>query len=201
MAYNGTGVNDSVGESRNNLYQAVPDLLAALNYIENNNKLNNLPLVLIGHSQGGFAVCSVLNHEESASVKAVVSFAGMNRTKDIVDRYGRRAVGAFYPLLVPFVYMRDNTDFTSGVSHSAVRGINNTDIPVMLIHSTGDTTVLPNSEAITNFVDEIVNPNVKIVLLSDEWNNGHHSIFWSKEAYLYRTEVNVSRESYRYREM
>jgi len=194
MAYNGTGVNDSGGESRNNLFQAVPDLLAALLYIKNNVQLGNLPLVLFGHSQGGFAVCSVLNYAESANVKAVVSFAGMNRTKDIVDKYGRRAAGIFYPLLRPFL---DDTDFTSGVNQSAINGINSTDIPIMLVQGAEDKTVLPDSEAITHFMDDILNTNVKTVILSDEWNSGHHSIFWSKDTYIYRNELNSSLELYR----
>jgi len=194
LVYNGTGVNDSDGESRINLYQAVVDLRAALQYIEKDEILSVLPLVLIGHSQGGFAVCSVLNYDESAAVKAVVSFAGMNHAGDMVDVFGRQAVGVFYPLLKPFALILNQTDFL--LSSTAVSGINSRNIPIILIQGNQDSVVPADRVAITSFSDEITNANVEIILLTDRWNNDHNSIFWSEEAYNYRNYVNETLDSY-----
>lgn len=197
LVYNGTGVNDSGGDSRINLYRSVSDLQAALNYIKNDSELGSLPIALFGHSQGGFAVCAVSNYEEGEEVKAVVSFAGMNNAGDMVDVFGEKIAGLFYPLLKPFLYFLDFTDFFIGADKNAVSGINNTNAPVMLIQGTGDTDVPPNSAAITNFTEDIKNPNVEIVFLTDDWNNNHQGIFYSKSALEYRNQINESLEPYR----
>ena len=194
FTYNGTGVNDSGGGSRVNLYQAVTDLRNALDYLDDT-KYGNLPIVLLGHSQGGYAVCSVLNHEESADVKAVVSFAGMNYAGESVYAFARQSTGALYPLLKPFIYFVDHTDFTMGAENNAVNGINKADIPVLLIQGVGDDTVTPDI-AITNYTGEIKNTRVEIKFLDDEWNNGHNSVFWSEEAFRYRNEVNAGLASF-----
>jgi len=191
LVYNGTGINDSGGKNRVNLYQAVTDLRNTLRFIQNDAELSNLPVMLFGHSQGAFAVCAVLNYTEATDVKAVVSFAGMNNAGDMVDVYGRQTAGVFYPLLKPFTYIVDYTDFSIGKEYNAIRGINNTQVPVILVQGAEDT-VVPLNVATTHFEEAITNPNVEIIFLTDEWNNGHNSMFWSKEAFEYRADVNAT---------
>jgi len=196
LVYDGTGINDSGGQSLVNLYQAVEDLAAALDFVQNDEALNGLPIVLWGHSQGGYAVCSILNRAESAKVKAVVSFAGMNLPGDMIELFGRQFVGGFYPLFKPFVYILDFEDFGLGAEHSAVNGINNTGIPVLLIQGSQDMVVPPDCAAITRFMGEIQNPNAEMLMVTEEGRNGHNSVFQSRQAYDYRGEVNASLEAY-----
>ena len=198
IVYNGTGVESSGGESRVSLTQAVDDLRALLTYLSRDEELGELPVMLLGHSQGGYAVTAVLNHEESSSVRKVVSFAGMNRAGDMIDIFGRNMVGGFYSILKPFVFFNKMTDFREGMTNSAVRGINTAEIPVMLIQGTEDDVVPADTGAITNFWDEITNHEAEAVYLSDYWNGGHMNIFWSQDAYHYREEVNAGLERYRY---
>jgi pimeloyl-ACP methyl ester carboxylesterase len=197
LAYDGTGVNDSGGDSLVSLCQAVADLRNALTFIENDAELSRLPLVLAGHSQGGFAVCSVLNYEESAPVKAVVSFAGINRAGDGISVIGEQTVGALYPILKPFAYVMNYADFSSDKTINAVNGINKANIPVMLVQGIGDTNVPPDKSAITRYASDITNPNVEIIMLTDYYNNEHMSILWSKEAYDYRADINKTLGTYR----
>ncbi|MCL2810103.1 MAG: lysophospholipase, partial [Treponema sp.] len=63
FAYNNTGVSGSEGESVRGLTQSLFDLDAALNYVNSSNDLVGLPVMLVGHSWGGFAVCAVLNYD------------------------------------------------------------------------------------------------------------------------------------------
>jgi hypothetical protein len=139
-----------------------------------------------------------LNIEDSASIRAIASFAGINKASNMIDSGGRQIAGAFYPILKPFLYILNHPDYSTGARHSAVSGINNTDIPVMLVQGTGDAVVTPDREAITNFAGEITNPNVEILLLDDEWNRDHIGVLmWSRESYAYRTEVNETLPLYR----
>ena len=62
FAFNNTGVAGSEGKSTRGLYQSLVDLNAALKFIASSSALGGLPVLLLGHSWGGFAVCAVLNY-------------------------------------------------------------------------------------------------------------------------------------------
>ena len=54
--------------------QSAIDLDAALTYIESNDELNGLPVLLYGHSWGGYAAAAVLGSDHD--IKASVSISG-----------------------------------------------------------------------------------------------------------------------------
>ena len=57
LAYDNTGTMASEGKSLGSFYQAVRDLQAALAFLRKNSEWSRYPVVLAGHSWGGYAVC------------------------------------------------------------------------------------------------------------------------------------------------
>ncbi|MDR1780358.1 MAG: alpha/beta hydrolase [Tannerella sp.] len=195
FAFDGTGVKASGGTSRVSLYQAVYDLEAAIVCVKGIDVLADKPLALMGHSQGGLAVCAVLNYEAGAAVDAVVSIAGMNTARSMVEASAKEAPPLLFYLMKPFLVMLDRDDF-GGESYTAVEGINKANIPVMLIQGTKDVMVTPDEYATTHFTNLITNPNVVTVFCSDEWNSGHENIVSSESAFDYLKAANEALSSY-----
>jgi pimeloyl-ACP methyl ester carboxylesterase len=195
FAYDGTGVCGSEGTGRMSFYQSTLDLAAALDYINADSTLSALPLALMGHSQGGFAVCSVLSYPEAAKVKAVVSFAAPNGAGDIVKEGAEQIAGVLTPIVMPFITITDNEDFGKDTV-SAVEGINAASAGVLLFQGTADETITPDKIAVTHYTDDFTNPNVRIVMCGNEWDDGHEEIVYSKDAYYYLKAANEASVDY-----
>jgi pimeloyl-ACP methyl ester carboxylesterase len=196
FAYDGTGVYGSEGSGRISFYQSTLDLAAALDYINSDSTLSKQPLALMGHSQGGFAVCSVLAYPEAANVKAVVGFAVPNGAGDIIKEAMEQLLGGFAPLSMPFITIADSADFGSKAV-TAVEGINSTDVGVLLFQGTADEVVTPERTAVTHYRDDFTNPNVQVILCENEWDKSHESIVYSEDAYFYMEAVNEAYADYK----
>lgn len=85
LAYDNTGTMASDGKALGSFYQAVHDLRAALAFIRGNAKWAHYPLVLAGHSWGGYAVCQTLAGEEEHVAGAVVFSAPDSAAGAICD--------------------------------------------------------------------------------------------------------------------
>lgn len=60
------------------------DLDAALTYIKSNDTLTNLPILLYGHSWGGYAVTAILNDNDD--ITAVASLSARTTAVDGINR-------------------------------------------------------------------------------------------------------------------
>ncbi|MBE6880204.1 MAG: alpha/beta hydrolase [Ruminococcaceae bacterium] len=188
MAYNHSGCYLSGGNSQRGLAQSMIDLDSALTFCENDEKLKSLPTVLVGHSMGGYAVCSVLNFDHD--IKAVASFSGYNTPYEELCFFVRKFVGdAFATLQYPYMWLYNSALFGDKANISAVDGINKSDIPVMLIHGNDDATVPYDSAGIIAHKDEITNPNVKYILRTENVVNSHTKVFYSLPASEYSKEA------------
>ena len=133
LAFNNTGVGGSEGENTRGLTQSMIDLDAALRFVKGATSLKELPVMLVGHSWGGYAVCAALNNRHD--VCAVVSFAGYNNGNETFTEHGVSEAGAFYYLLYPHLWVIQRLKFGQTMKLNAVDGINKAAIPVMIIHN------------------------------------------------------------------
>ena len=179
FSYNNTGVAGSDGNSLIGLPQGLLDLKAALNYIENKSDFDNLPVMLIGYSWGGYSVCAVLNY--NYRIKAVVSFAGYNSTKDVMEKQAVDAVGGIYYLLSAQTLELQNQIFNDIMNLTAVDGINKTQIPVLIVISSDDDIIPPNTISIYAHRKNITNPNAEYIFLEGEDAGGHRLRNYEKE--------------------
>lgn len=170
LAYDSTGTYRSDGINTVGINQSVVDLRAALDYVMSNNDLDKSNLVLCGHSWGGYAVCAILNEYKKYPIKKVISLAGSNKASElIVDS----ADGA-KKLMIPFVFAYHLVTFKQDFFKSALRGINKSQVPVLLVHGTKDEQIDLNTTSIVSHKDQIKNPHVEYFIME---GYGHNEIF------------------------
>jgi len=186
FAYDKTGSHNSEGHRTMGLPQSALDLDAALLFIAEQEW--GMPIMLFGHSWGGFAVTSVLNfgHE----VNAVVSLAGYNTPMQVLHDTAKRVLGRAGTLAYPYLWAYQRFLFGRNAGLSAVDGINKSGVPVMIIHGTADWLIMYDSSAIIAHRGNITNPNVHFLTHDLEHNNGHMNLLMCQDAFAYVTEIN-----------
>ena len=180
FAYDATGSCTSEGKGTTGLIQSALDLHAALTYVESDETLKHLPVCLMGHSWGGYAVAAGLYFDHN--VKASASIAGYSDSVEMMMGFVTDKMGKTTALLRPFAYLENRFLFGKYAGLTAVDGINRANIPVMLIHGTGDELVRYDSTGIVAHKDAFTNPNVVIYSMSDAGQDGHMSIFHNRES-------------------
>lgn len=166
LGFDNTGSGMSDGDNLIGLAQSPLDLNAALKFVSSNNKINTLPIFLYGHSWGGYAVCAVLNYHPN--VKAVVSRSGFNNSRDMLVEYGSRLYGNAISLLSPYVYLYEKAYFGEAVDLNGIKGINNSEAPILLLHSQDDP-VISVSNSLYIHKDEYTHPErITAILYQDK---------------------------------
>lgn len=186
FSYDCTGSYNSEGEGTKGLPQSAIDIDAALNYIESQNW--NLPIMLYGHSWGGYAVTAVLNYEHDIS--AVVSIAGYATPMELLYEQSQDMMGWFATITYPYQWLYQRMLFGSTAGLSAVAGINKSSVPVMVIHGSEDTVIRYDGAGIIAHKDKIKNPNVVYRTCDSENQSGHNNLFMSTERIPYVDKIN-----------
>lgn len=140
FAYDATGNDNSSGYGILGLPQQILDMDCAITYIENYHKTKGLPIVLWGHSWGGFTATNELSYHPE--VKAVISVAGFDYSMDLIKAWGPDYVGT--PLtyyVLPYIKLQQ--DYMCGeVSNStAEAGFAVSDARVMSVSADNDPVV------------------------------------------------------------
>jgi Lysophospholipase len=136
FAYDATGCDKSEGEGVGGVPQGVIDLDYAISFVEENDEIPDLPIVLFGHSWGGYCVCNVLNfHPE---VKAVIECSGFNKSSDMFESGGKSQAGSVIYTMTPFIRIHERFKYGKYASHTAMDGFEASDASVMVVHSADD---------------------------------------------------------------
>lgn len=185
FAYDATGNDKSEGDSVEGLPQGVIDLDFALRYVKQADEYKNLPIVLFGHSWGGYSVGNVLNCH--ADVKAAVLVAGFDRSTDLFEQQGEAIMGSGIKLMMPYVSLYERLKFGKYADYSAIGGFANSDAGIMVIHSKDDTIVLPEN-GYDKFYEMYGNSG-RFCFIEYE-DRGHNYIYYSEAAKRYREQLN-----------
>jgi len=101
FCFDATGNDESEGDGTEGMPQGLIDLDYAINYVENSDAFPDLPIVLWGHSWGGYCVSSVLSlHPE---VKAATVLSGFDKTSYLIEAQGEQMVGCLIHVCIPYV--------------------------------------------------------------------------------------------------
>jgi predicted alpha/beta hydrolase len=111
LIFDNTGTHESEGESTMGPSQSLLDLESALAYIQGDQRLNNLPVLLYGHSWGGYAVTAILDYD--FDIAAVASIAGFNSPMELLKEQSDSQLGAFSPMAYPFLWIYQNMLFAN----------------------------------------------------------------------------------------
>lgn len=139
FAYDATGNDESEGEAIGSLIQGYIDMDYAATYAQELEETAGLPLILMGYSWGALSAGNTLNtHPEAA---AVVTIAGWNRARDLVDDSTRQKLGKAADLVMPFISLYEFVTYGKYASSTAMKGFERSDCGVMIIHGELDGTV------------------------------------------------------------
>lgn len=191
FSFDCTGSFESEGSGIGGLTQSLLDLRAALDYIAKDSSLKQLPLMLYGHSMGGYAVTSVLNYDYD--IDAVVSVSGFNTPMEAMVERSSQYIGILAYLEYPFLWGYQALMYGDTAFVQAIDGINRSDTPVLIIHGDKDRSVTYDGSGIIAHRDRITNPRVVYKTCDTEYRNDHKNLCITEAAYLYRKEV---REGY-----
>lgn len=136
FAYDATGNDESEGEGVGGLPQGVIDLDCAIRFVEESGNFPDLPILLFGHSWGGYSVCSVLTYHPE--VKAVIACSGFNSSSDMFEAEGKKQAGAGIYLMLPFVKLHEWIKYGGYASNTAMDGFSKSTAAVMILHSFDD---------------------------------------------------------------
>lgn len=187
FGYDNTGCYGSEGDNCIGLPQSVWDLDSALTFIENEPRFSGLPILLYGHSWGGYAVTAIFNFDHD--ITASVSVAGFNKPFQMIIEWARGMIGGFVEVERPYIWIYQKIIFGDKLDMTAVNGLNRVDTPVLIIHGSEDNTVGFHESGIINYRDEITNPNVQYKICDKDKQNGHSSLFASLNAMEYYEEL------------
>ncbi len=139
FSYDATGNDESEGEGVGGLPQGVIDLDYAITFVEESGKFPSLPIVLFGHSWGGYSVCSVLTYHPE--VKAVIACSGFNASSDLFEAEGKKQIGNGIYLMLPFVKLHERIKYGRYASNTGLDGFSKSNAVVMIVHSLDDEVV------------------------------------------------------------
>ncbi len=191
FAYDATGNDKSEGDSVEGLPQGVIDLDYVLHYVKQVEGYKDLPIMLFGHSWGGYSVGNVLNCHPD--VKAVVLVAGFDRSTDLFEQQGESMIGFGIKLFMPYVSLYEWLKFGEYATYSAIEGFANSNAGIMVIHSKDDTTVLPEN-GYDKFYD-VYGDSSRFHFIEYE-DRGHNYIYYSEGAQRYREQLNKDYTTY-----
>lgn len=188
FTYNATSYNGSEGSWARGLYQSPLDLDAALTYVEKDPTLSGLPRYLMGHSWGGFAVTAGLHFNHR--VDGVISLSGFDQPIKMTMAVAHQMFGKLaWTFYLPLLFI-NRCLFGRNVELTAVKGINQTQAPVLLVHGKGDDFIGFDTTSIISQKDRITNPALSTIVLDRPDYCGHNSYFLSKESETYSEEIN-----------
>ena len=172
FCYDATGVGESEGNSTVGLSQPTLDLQAALSYIAGDPELSALPILLYGHSTGGYAAAVCVGEPQ---VKAAVILSGFESPTQLMRETARRYVGVLADIEYPFLSLENTLVFGEQGNRSASESLINASIPIAVYEGADDETI-PASVRLSSKIKE---PSGSMTLtVCDEENHSGHSDLW-----------------------
>jgi len=189
FAYDATGNDESEGDAVGGLPQGIIDLDYALRFVKE--EFPGLPIVLWGHSWGGYSVGSVTKLH--SDVKAAVIVSGFNESLDMLETEGRNIVGNVIDFVLPIFAEHEKETFGDYASMSILDSLEATDIPVLFVHSEDDE-MIPIEISFDRYFEKFSgNDRFSFVRYKEK---GHNYIFCSENRRSYVEEYNVSADAY-----
>jgi hypothetical protein len=184
--YNVQGTYESEGDDCVGMCQSLIDLESVLTFLQNTPPFSYMPICLIGHSWGGYAVSSVL--ELKPYVKACACIAPMNSGADMMVEKGEQYVGKIASFPEPIFKLYHKHLFNKYPIHNGVRGINSCKIPVIIAQGVTDKIITYDGQSITAHKDELRKDNV--IFYDGFGPQGDHNNIWhSVESAVYQDVV------------
>ena len=183
FAYDATGNDESEGEEIGGFPQGIIDLNHAIHYIGNEKHYRHLPIVLFGHSWGGYCVSNSL--KDNPQVKAIVAISGFNNSSELIKIRGEGYGGNSADNIYPFLVAQEELKFGKYADYNALDSFAKSKQPVFIIHS-GDDNVVPYLAGYKKYYEVYkYDPRFKFMLYE---NRGHGTVYYNDKAVAYTRE-------------
>lgn len=169
VLFNNTGYGQNNGSFKG-FPQAVRDLTSVVEQMDD----GKLPITLVGHSMGGYSVCTALN-VVGKSVRGVVAYAGFNSEREILEDYSSKLPALPKWLLTKSISLVQRLYFGKDFALSAVNGLNACGVNALIFQGDKDDEVTMTGASIYA-KREMVNSNVSFHLVEQEGMNTHMEI-------------------------
>ena len=189
FSYDGCGVYSSHGKSMVGFCQTLIDCESAISFVQKDKRFKRMPIFLLGHSCGGYAVNSVLALKKG--ITACASIAAVNDAYKIVLEKGYQYGGDLASKGFPEDFL-DNYQrllFGKYTEYNSLIGLNSVKIPMLVAHGLKDQTIDFKTQSLICHKDEFKNPNVVFYYGQDN-QGGHDSIWHSAQSNDYQEDVN-----------
>jgi len=190
FAYDAIGCGESDGESTLGMSQSPHDVAAAIDFARENGLADGMPLLLVGHSWGGYGVAAAL--EERLDVDACVTMSGFDTPMKILDYSVTNAYGPIGKLQWPFLWLNTLIDFGQNADISASNAIVSSSVPTLVIHGSDDTTApfqgVSILDALQNRQGEFSDTGISFIVKEEPGRSGHNDYFYSPKSQAYLNE-------------
>ena len=163
LTYDATGTGASEGKTTCGLSQSAIDLDAALNYVAQDTALAGLPVLLFGHSWGGYGAAAVL--KDHPEVSACASLSAYDTPFKLMCEQAERYCGPVCYLFAPFVLLHERVLFGAAANRSASEAVRDSGVPVLVVHGDAVKTVRADGAAL---IARTLSQNAQTLLLEGE---------------------------------
>ena len=179
FAYDATGSCRSQGSSAVGFPQSALDMDAALKYVEKCQSFGYNDIVLLGHSQGGYAAGCALDSEYE--IAAAVTVGGINSAMEGIMEYAGAYVGPLAYGNYGFLWLYQAMLFgPEAVNAQAARTIGESGVPTLVIHGSADTRVPAGKGSILSHKGDLAGDHVT-ALYWDDPDSGHTQLLFDPD--------------------
>ena len=207
FAYDAIGCGESDGDSTLGMSQSPLDVAAAIDFARESGLADGMPLVLFGHSWGGYGVAAALGLRPN-DVDACVTMSGFDTPVKILTASAEKAYGLVGRLQAPFLWLNCVVDFgADNANRSASEAVAASGVPTLVIHGSGDAVVPYEGVSILSALRDkgagasggasgesavgqsaSGKPAVNLLTKTDAGRSGHNDYFYSRESQAYLNE-------------
>lgn len=141
FAYDARGCEKSEGKGIEFFSNAVLDLKAALNFVSSHSAMKNFPLLLYGHSMGGYCVNRVLS--DSYPIVGAVSVSSFNSSVSLIGDLLISLLGKNGKIFAWAMKVLEVVSCGKASLKTSVESLKVTDVPVLMISGELDDIVSP----------------------------------------------------------
>lgn len=155
--------------------QAVIDLKNALDYVDD----GSLPVILMGHSMGAYAVCAVRQCTDKP-VDRIVAYAPFFSSDEAVIAEATGNIPKFGKLLCGLILPMQRILFGRNCNPNAVAGLSRAKTPTLVLQGSEDVEVTLDGCALYAHRNELYDAPVIFRLVQEEESSGHMTVIRKK---------------------
>ncbi len=176
LMFDGIGIGMSEGDRICGLPQHILDMDAVLSAVKADPELSKLPLLLFGHSWGGYAACCV-SALSDYPVRGILTCGAFRKSSSAMIPSIRKRYPHAAPLLIALLEGLERVLFGGIASVTSSEGLKKADCPARLYHSKNDA-VVSYEESFLGMQHELADKgNVEFITM----NGRNHDLYLPPE--------------------